>query len=530
MKLLLCLFGFVSLVSAGDRVQRFSLSDLRQQADRRGLSVAETIRRRSVGQPVIVTDWPRISNDDWDNIDFWRNNAEAKALNIDVKVRTGTDRSASVFSWGCCENRRTTLAQAATTLLAMENKSDDKAYLYGGVQVTNEPKMQFLRDALGDVIDDTDFGPSVASEEEHESRRVQLWLTSRGATTPLHYDAMHNFFVPLVGTKSFLLLPPSQWKLLQLRPRFHLRHRNSGRDTEYSASAMQEVLQKQGITDTLLVQVEPGMALYLPPFWFHHVTSDTASIALASWSALQRDVSVRSRAAWDAPLPNVLSNRYVRVLALFVESVIVEYFRLAKPETAEQAALEFVSALRERLFLSSRWTAKMFDDEWRATGAVPQGLFGPLLELHAGEVVEEISQGVHPRSSEYVKHKAERDEAEEMRLMPQQRVELGSWITRVCDGQITEKIHEKQALEAQGTIFEVLKSLRPKGDEFGSQVDARELLLAEWLEDFLSELIDEDNLLVLLDRCVRLDESFRVAQDQSSDSEEQVEDLNKDDL
>jgi hypothetical protein len=45
---------------------------------------------------------------------------------------------------------------------------------------------------------------------------------SAGATTPFHYDEMHNYFAQISGQKRFRLYPPSAWRSMYQFPRFHL--------------------------------------------------------------------------------------------------------------------------------------------------------------------------------------------------------------------------------------------------------------------------------------------------------------------
>jgi [protein]-arginine 3-hydroxylase / protease len=108
-------------------------------------------------------------------------------------------------------------------------------------------------------------------------RRVYLWL-GRGTRTPLHYDKIENVFVQVLGTKQFVLEPPSSpaKRYMQDPPSAHLSLVDPyapDRDLfpDYDPGQQQRVLLKA------------GDALYLPPGWFHDVTAPDLSISVNCW-------------------------------------------------------------------------------------------------------------------------------------------------------------------------------------------------------------------------------------------------------
>jgi hypothetical protein len=103
----------------------------------------------------------------------------------------------------------------------------------------------------------------------------------------LHYDVYHNTLVQVAGTKRVWLLPPSELASVRLYPSLHARYRQSqvtyggngtvdddsggdgGRGANVSAPS---VSTRPPLSQPpLLVTLQPGMALYIPPMWLHAV-------------------------------------------------------------------------------------------------------------------------------------------------------------------------------------------------------------------------------------------------------------------
>lgn len=188
-----------------------------------------------------------------------------------------------------------------------------------------------------------------------------MWLSSANVSATLHYDTEHNVLVQLVGRKRVTLFPPSQHKRLYLHSALHPSWRQcmcrscvplslsrfvvvtccSGRQrcadqgvhashhTARIARADSRLLNKFPFYDNVTafqvsgcpkccccycchyamqlmptcaqVELEPGQVLYMPPFWFHHVTALTPSVSLNVWSTSR--AGVLSEAVQDVALP-----------------------------------------------------------------------------------------------------------------------------------------------------------------------------------------------------------------------------------
>ena len=95
-----------------------------------------------------------------------------------------------------------------------------------------------------------------------------LWAGHGGGCTPMHWDAVSNFFTQLVGRKQVLLFPPSAWPSLYPYPFLHAMESYAMVDVESpDLDRFPALARARGLETTL----EPGDVLWLPSFYWHHV-------------------------------------------------------------------------------------------------------------------------------------------------------------------------------------------------------------------------------------------------------------------
>ncbi len=142
-----------------------------------------------------------------------------------------------------------------------------------------------------------------------------IWLSSGNASTPLHYDTSMNVFIQLRGRKRFWLLPPDAATSLPMEPVHSPGHRQlatralshgsrehggvgqtqclpyneglSGTSAEtISEQALAAVLSPSVIEQLQMVELGPGDALYLPPYWLHHTVaiSPRGCLSVSLWA------------------------------------------------------------------------------------------------------------------------------------------------------------------------------------------------------------------------------------------------------
>ena len=99
-------------------------------------------------------------------------------------------------------------------------------------------------------------------------------IGNEGYAHQAHYDNKHNVFVQLHGRKRFRLFPVAAASAkLSLYPSTHTLHRKSMVNFDFVNTSLFPDF--EGIEGDVEVDLEPGDALYIPPFVPHHVTALT---------------------------------------------------------------------------------------------------------------------------------------------------------------------------------------------------------------------------------------------------------------
>ena len=114
-----------------------------------------------------------------------------------------------------------------------------------------------------------------------------LWAGEPGISSPLHYDAAHNVFAQLRGTKRFLLFPPNASAALHVYPRVHPSTRQSQLDLRrlppppsfprFHAARAARALGAQEVV------LGPGDGLFIPAGCWHHVRSLSTAFSVSFW-------------------------------------------------------------------------------------------------------------------------------------------------------------------------------------------------------------------------------------------------------
>lgn len=111
-------------------------------------------------------------------------------------------------------------------------------------------------------------------------QRLYLFAGLGGTVYHCHYDLQPNLHVQLTGRKRFILFPPEEWANLYPFPVHHDLDRRSMIDLDAPDSHRFPNWRK---AKGMIVELSPGDALYIPPFWWHHVqslTPETTSMAM----------------------------------------------------------------------------------------------------------------------------------------------------------------------------------------------------------------------------------------------------------
>ncbi|MET0814024.1 MAG: cupin-like domain-containing protein [Pseudoxanthomonas sp.] len=111
----------------------------------------------------------------------------------------------------------------------------------------------------------------------------RLWIGNR-VTTPAHFDASHNLAVTVCGRRRFTLFAPRQVANLYIGPldfaptgaAISMARLDRPNDPRFP-------LLTQALAHSLVADLEPGDAIYIPPLWWHHVASLESLNALVNY-------------------------------------------------------------------------------------------------------------------------------------------------------------------------------------------------------------------------------------------------------
>lgn len=103
--------------------------------------------------------------------------------------------------------------------------------------------------------------------------RPRLWLGNE-VVTPAHFDESHNLACVVSGRRRFTLFPPGQAGNLYIGPLDFAPTPTPISLVDFRAPDFKRFPRfREALKHAIVVDLEPGDALYLPSFWWHHVES-----------------------------------------------------------------------------------------------------------------------------------------------------------------------------------------------------------------------------------------------------------------
>lgn len=145
--------------------------------------------------------------------------------------------------------------------------ASNDAYITASNSATNE-------DVFKELHTDLDYIDELLSQNWKSSRGM-VWLGPAGTFTPLHFDNINVLFLQIVGTKRFILAPPSETPNL-----YNDHHVYSAIQDIAKPSAVKEFPRLDGVTAYELI-LHPGDVLFIPVTWWHQVEALEFSVSIS---------------------------------------------------------------------------------------------------------------------------------------------------------------------------------------------------------------------------------------------------------
>lgn len=136
-----------------------------------------------------------------------------------------------------------------------------------------------LDGAAGIIIDDMADTLAKVVHRQPEKDASGIWIGSRGAVTPLHYDAWPGLLFQTHGAKRVLMFSPDDIPNLYFMPQFAVGTRWSklpGRSREAGTTEFLRFSKATRFEGTL----EAGETLFIPPFWPHEIEALEPNISV----------------------------------------------------------------------------------------------------------------------------------------------------------------------------------------------------------------------------------------------------------
>ena len=138
---------------------------------------------------------------------------------------------------------------------------------------------KMLDSAAGTIIDNMADTLAKVVHRQADKDASGIWIGSKGAVTPLHYDAWPGLLFQTHGAKRVLMFSPDDIPNLYFMPQFAVGARWSklpGRSREADTTEFPRFSKATRFEGTL----EAGETLFIPPFWPHEIEALEPNISV----------------------------------------------------------------------------------------------------------------------------------------------------------------------------------------------------------------------------------------------------------
>ncbi|XP_061930024.1 bifunctional peptidase and arginyl-hydroxylase JMJD5-like isoform X1 [Apis cerana] len=108
---------------------------------------------------------------------------------------------------------------------------------------------------------------------------INVWFGPSGTVSPLHFDPKNNFLCQVFGYKKIILYHPNDSSNLYPYDTRLLNNTAQVDPLSPNYEKWPNFIKARG----LMTYLKPGEMLYIPPKWWHHVTSLTSSFSVSFW-------------------------------------------------------------------------------------------------------------------------------------------------------------------------------------------------------------------------------------------------------
>eukprot|EP01108_Squamamoeba_japonica_P005209 TRINITY_DN4097_c0_g1_i1.p1 TRINITY_DN4097_c0_g1~~TRINITY_DN4097_c0_g1_i1.p1 ORF type:complete len:349 (+),score=15.40 TRINITY_DN4097_c0_g1_i1:148-1047(+) len=172
---------------------------------------------------------------------------------------------------------------------------------------------------------DGDVAPQAALhvplDGETLSRGV-VWTGDAGVTASMHHDRSYNFFTQVSGKKRFLIYPPSAHWALHVNPSFHPSRRQTGMHAESFGRFVKENRNLPPLPAPIIVNVEKGDLLYIPPFYFHEVETITQSVSYSIVSPSREEFLLSSLTNLQIDFGKYVGEERKLAIVVFIDELL----------------------------------------------------------------------------------------------------------------------------------------------------------------------------------------------------------------